>query len=324
MTPASNEKEYHIMQEIDLALEMLHAILDEKVPFSEALRRRFQSDLAVRPMRQDVAGIVGCELRHHLLFRYVLKADFPEEDKMRLVALALANHYFFRRFPAEKVFAVLADALTEEEIAKVRPYLEGNRGADELLGENMRHTSNLYLSLRYNTPEWVLKIFQHYGYGQTYKILRSYARPRQNVVRVLTEEVTMEDLCSGGEFAPSKAYPDLIADHTGKTSLRKFPAYRSGAFFDIKPFFHKILLDHPVDAPRQILLYNGNPMSGFERDLIALYGDRIGLNVACPSVEKRPEVSRLIRGKKASATSISSPPRMAMGSRAPSPRSKTS
>ena len=102
------------MQELDLALEMLHAVLDEKTAFAEALRLRFQGDLAVRPYRQAVAGIVGCELRHHLLYRHVLKGKFDSEQKERLVALALSNHLFFHRFDEEAVNEAVEAALTPE------------------------------------------------------------------------------------------------------------------------------------------------------------------------------------------------------------------
>ena len=280
------------MQELDLALEMLHAVLDEKTAFAEALRLRFQGDLAVRPYRQAVAGIVGCELRHHLLYRHVLKGKFDSEQKERLVALALSNHLFFHRFDEEAVNEAVEAALTPEEIESYRALLSVQNGVEGLLGDQLNRSSNLYLSLRFNTPEWVLKIFQHFGYGVTYKTIRTYSRPRQNVVRV---RGPMPPVLQDGMFAPNAFYPGELADYLGKTSLRKRADYREGRIYDLKPIAHKLLVDHKVEAPCQILLYDGNPNSGLERDLIDIYGASIGLNIAVPSVEDRPEVTRLIR-----------------------------
>ncbi|MDD7619191.1 MAG: hypothetical protein PUJ43_05010, partial [Bacillales bacterium] len=241
------------MQELDLALEMLHAVLDEKTAFAEALRLRFQGDLAVRPYRQAVAGIVGCELRHHLLYRHVLKGKFDSEQKERLVALALSNHLFFHRFDEEAVNEAVEAALTPEEIESYRALLSVQNGVEGLLGDQLNRSSNLYLSLRFNTPEWVLKIFQHFGYGVTYKTIRTYSRPRQNVVRV---RGPMAPVLQDGMFAPNAFYPGELADYLGKTSLRKRADYREGRIYDLKPIAHKILIDHKVEAPCQILLYD--------------------------------------------------------------------
>ncbi len=283
------------MQEIDLALSTLETILDEKVPFSEALRRRFQSDLAVRPLRKNVAALVGCELRHHLMFSYLLKDSVKDEKDARLLSLALANHYFFRRFQEEDVVKHLKENVSEENVNVYLEMVERIKRPEDLLPANMNHASNLYLSLRYNTPEWALKIFQHFGYGLTYKILRSYARQRQNIVRLVPGKISMEELCKDGDFAPNALFPEEMADHIGKTAMAKLASYRAGDIFGLKPFAHRVLKEHRVEAPGQILLYNGNENLGLEKDLLSIYGKNLGLNLAVPDTGARPEVTRMIR-----------------------------
>ena len=58
------------MQEFDLAQKVLNDILVNDVQFNEALRKLFQADQSIRPLRGSVAGLVGCELRHHLLLTH--------------------------------------------------------------------------------------------------------------------------------------------------------------------------------------------------------------------------------------------------------------
>lgn len=52
------------MKEFDLSLEILEDIVANDVAFNEALKKRFQADQEIRPFRHEVAGLVGCELRH--------------------------------------------------------------------------------------------------------------------------------------------------------------------------------------------------------------------------------------------------------------------
>ena len=63
------------MQEFDLAENILEDIVVNDTLFNDALKKVFQANPALRPMRAMVAGIVGCELRHHLLFEYLLSSE---------------------------------------------------------------------------------------------------------------------------------------------------------------------------------------------------------------------------------------------------------
>ncbi|HBS03258.1 MAG TPA: hypothetical protein DEA63_05335, partial [Firmicutes bacterium] len=91
------------MQEFDISLEILSEILDQNVLFNDALKNKFQKDIAIRPLRPLVAGLVGCELRHHLLFTYLIdgvEKNLPEgqeplsETERRFLALVLGNNLF--------------------------------------------------------------------------------------------------------------------------------------------------------------------------------------------------------------------------------------
>ena len=147
------------MQELDLSIKILNQVLDDHLPFSEALRLTFQSTPELRPMRANVSGLLGCELRHHLLFTYLLKEiDLTEEEK-RIASLGLANDYFFRHYERDVMDEAIKEKLGEEKFALLTPLYEKVGNPDSYIPESISRSSNLYLSLRYNAPEWVLKIF---------------------------------------------------------------------------------------------------------------------------------------------------------------------
>ena len=87
------------MKEFELSMQILERIEGENVYFADALKDMFQKDPDIRPYRREVAGLVGCALRHDLLFAKLLSplSELPATEK-RAMALGLANAYYFRHF----------------------------------------------------------------------------------------------------------------------------------------------------------------------------------------------------------------------------------
>src|SRR5574344_2012015 len=113
------------MQELDLSEKILADILDNDVQFSEALKKVFQSDASIRSERSLVAGLVGCELRHHLLFSFLTEplTTFEVADK-RVLSLVLGDLYFFKRVPNEQILAALKEKLGDAKLALAQPLID--------------------------------------------------------------------------------------------------------------------------------------------------------------------------------------------------------
>src|SRR5574344_2074480 len=113
------------MQELDLSEKILADILDNDVQFSEALKKVFQSDASIRSERSLVAGLVGCELRHHLLFAYLTEplTGYEVADK-RVLALALGDLYFFKRVPTDQIRSALKSKLGDDKMALAQPLID--------------------------------------------------------------------------------------------------------------------------------------------------------------------------------------------------------
>ena len=218
------------MQELELSKKILDDILDNDTAFNEALRKVFQADASLRPMRSDVAALVGCTLRHHLLFKELL-GSFKDwtVNEQRYVAITLGDVHFARRIEKEPMTEALKAILGEEKYALVAPLMDTEAGKS-LIPERYDRSSNRYLSLRYNTPEWVLKIWQHYGYGATYKILRKNARPGLESVRVRTSKVSVEEILNNNpDFVKAPVEGMLL--YGGKVPLRKLDIHRDGKIY---------------------------------------------------------------------------------------------
>lgn len=285
------------MQEFDLAQKALRDIVKGDIYFNDALKKIFQTNVELRPLRGTVAGLVGCELRHHILFNYLideLKVEtFTEEDRL-VISLALANLYFFKRLSKEDMEVILKEKLGEEKLAAIKPLLEKADKPNEFIPANLEKTSNRYLSLRYNTPEWVLKIWQHFGYGLTYRVLKANNRQNTITARVRTSRVTVDEILNNNsDFVKSPVEEVLI--YGGKTPLRKLDAFAKGNLFLERMAVKAMLSEYKIEEPKEAFLYNGNLDPSLFKEMIELYQDKVGLNLGCPDLSKYPEIIRLIK-----------------------------
>lgn len=293
------------MQEFDLALEILNSILDEKISFGDALKAKFQKEVVLRPLRPCVSGLVGCELRHHLLFTYLvddIESKLPEgearldENERRYFYLLLGNDFFYRHLPAESANAAWKAMLSDEaKYDRFAELLGKAATTSDIIPESISRQSDEYLSLRYNVPSWALKIWKHYGYGSLYKTLRKFARPEPLYVRVRTSVLSEEEVLAQPDFAPTSV-PHILF-YKGKTPLRKNDWFKEGKIFLERPLTKHVLDLFPVSEPSEILLFNGNPDSSLEKELIESYGSAIGMNVAVPDSDTRVDAKKLIKEK---------------------------
>ncbi len=283
-------------QEFQLSLDVLNDVIDAKTPFAEALRKRFQTNVDIRPLRGQVAGLVGCELRHHIYFEYMSKGlDALSVEERRYLYLTLANAFFYRRFDDNAIQADFKELVGEEKFALCKPLFELAATPENYIPATVDRKSPLYLSLRFNVPEWVVKILSHYGGSATYQSLRKFARPANTTLRVRTSVLPLASLLEDPSYDNSPV--NGIVFYKGSTPLRKINEFKKGQLFAEKLLTKSVFDAHPVAEPGQILLYNANPDSSLERELIENYGDKLGLNIAVPNIDTRVEVSRLIKDK---------------------------
>ena len=280
------------MQELDLSLTILNDIIDNDESFAEALKKVFKADVDKRPYRAAVAALVGCELRHHILFGYLLNdMDLSEEEK-RYVSLVLSNIAFVKKLDVEAVKKALNEKLGEKA-SIVNELIVTAEAGKSFIPEDMSRTSNRYLSLRYNTPEWVLKIWQHYGFGTTYKILRKNSVPNVATLRV-RDPLSVAELCErNSDFVPSAV--DGIVNYKGKIAIRKIPEFQRGELFLEKPGVKAVIDRFIIEEPKELMVYEGGNDSSLLYEILETYKDSIGINLVVKNMDDHMLVGKQIR-----------------------------
>ena len=96
------------MHKFEIAIEVLEQILDANIPFNLATKNTMDKYSIPNDERGIVSGLVGCELRHHLLFSELIKEEItiPEGSHPSSLLLALANYHFYNKFDLQEVVAI--------------------------------------------------------------------------------------------------------------------------------------------------------------------------------------------------------------------------
>ena len=287
------------MKQLDLAERLLEQIVDENKEFLDVLKNTFQTQVDLRAYRGEVAGLLGCELRHHLLLQYLTKPFEDDAASRRLLCLGLANNYYYKHFDAEEVQNYVKSKFDSSKHEEIDALFE--RGKDpekEIIPENVDRESRLYLSLRYNAPEWAVKILLHYGNPLTYRCLRKFSRPQSTTLRLRSSIVGKAALDGDPDFSPTQV--EGIYAYKGNQSLRKNTLFKEGRIFQEKMLVKALIDEYRVDENQEILLYNGNKNNSIEMELIESYGNAVGMNFACPDADEKVAVKKVIKAEELS------------------------
>ena len=167
------------MHKFELAIEILDVILEQNIPFNLATKNVLDKYSIPQDERTHVVGVVGCELRHHLLFDAIVKDEIALEEGVSKssILLLLANYHFYNKFDNEEAIAITARA-TNLDTKFLKEFLDKHNDKNGLIPARYEKGSFEYLSLRYNCPVWLVKMLnKHFGRGIAFKILQINTRP---------------------------------------------------------------------------------------------------------------------------------------------------
>ena len=210
------------MNNFETANSILINILLKEIPFAVALKEAFDKNEVSKESRASITGLVGCELRHHLLFRALLKEKFEytreEEEKYTSVYLLLANELYYHRFDFNQI-VLNASKLSDKPAKELTAYIQELKTKEKILPSNIEEGSLEYLSLRFNTPLWLVKMWdKQYGRTITFKTLKGNSKTSKVTVGVNTANCSVDKLLATNNFVKSPFDNCLI--YQGKEVLR--------------------------------------------------------------------------------------------------------
>ena len=256
------------------SLSILNKILNDDIAFRVAIDQECRKHKIEASTRSLIAATIGAELRHHLLFTYLVDKNFLErsnEEKLGLYLL-LGNNLFSKKMVEEEALSSFKDYLvsikSDLSLEEVKTFLKKHNDPSSLIGEEIDRGSLKFLSLRYNTPVWLIKMWQkHFGKGLTIKILNANTKLPYSVLRVNTLKVDSESLLSKYEKF-SKAKLDDTLFYIGKESLNKQEEYQNFEIFPTSLALKYLLDSLEINPYGNVAIYQG------------VYGENLFLEVA--------------------------------------------
>ena len=164
------------MKELELAAAMLELITEGGKNFQDAIKEVFPANSAYKQYQGSVCAFVGCELRHYNLIKEVSKNIELDAKKACVLYLGIANNAFLKRFNDEEMKSEVKSILGDAYVPEIDVIFDNTADLMQLCKE-YEVDSPEYISVRFNTPRWLVKMWQkHYGRALTFKILRKNNR----------------------------------------------------------------------------------------------------------------------------------------------------
>lgn len=265
------------MKELETAKKILLKITLESHPFALALRVAFKKDNVDPQSKNNITALLGCELRHHylldnLIARYVEEPDFEKTIYLRFL---LANKLFLKRFSEHELYALASQDIDKEKIDNLLMFVTST---NEIIPNDLEKDSPEFLSMRFNTPAWVIRMWQkQYGKGIVFKILKTNYHQSIPSVRINTRLVKSEEILG--------KYPDFSASTVEDVLIyqgRGTPKYLE-EFKSRKMFFYKMGTKYVVDKLdlepiKGIAIYSDVP-NNIYLDLAVRFGKDVPLEV---------------------------------------------
>ena len=246
------------MNIFELSKSILVKVVCEDYPFALALKNAFKKNELDSVGKSNVSALIGCELRHHYIFDNLITRFFAEVEFEKTVYLrfALANGLFLKRFPEPEIIALAEKDLPKEKIYELYNFV---KSTNEIIPNELDKISPEYLSLRYNTPSWVIRMWQkQFGKGITYKVLKVNYRPSVSSFRIDENRINVDEfIAKHPDF--SKAPVNNMVIYQGRGSARSLPEFNDYRIYFMK-MATKIVLDSlDLDPIKGIAIYTEVP-----------------------------------------------------------------
>lgn len=268
------------MGRFEYASKILNDVIKNNLSFRTASKvalKKEENEL----IRNEVAAVVGCALRHYYVFKELAVRQYPEisDDAFNILSLGLANHIFAKKFD-EVSFNKYVES--ESGLAGAGEFISSFNDPKALIPSDIEYGSKKFLSLRYNLPMWIVNLWEkNCGPFLAKKQFRSLSSKNLNSsLRINTYRISDEEFF--------KKYNDLVVSNIShvanaadeKTNLKGHQALRNDDAFAY-PLGYKLMCeDLDIDPLRGIAIYNGCS-NHILKELYAILGPFFKADVLC-------------------------------------------
>ena len=264
------------MNEFEVSKIILLKLVNNEMPFTIALKSTFKKVNVSSLERSNITALVGCELRHHYLFDNLIERyfDVQEFEKTVYLRFALANQLFLKRFDGAKILALAEQDLDKDKIKALFDFV---KSTDQIIPNELDKASPEFLALRYNTPAWVIRMWQkQYGKGAIFKTLKVNYRPSVPSLRINEKKINRDEfLAKHPDYSASPI--DNMIIYQGRNSPKQLEEYDTYDIFFMKMATKYVLDNLELDPLKGIGVFSEVP-NNIYLDLLTRFGSTLKLD----------------------------------------------
>lgn len=265
------------MNSLQLSDRIIHDVLVKNASFAVVSKYILNFKGVDNLLRNESCAIAGAALRHYFaLEKRIVEAyeNITLETKISCLSY-LADHLFSNKNSEEKQVSFLKSAFKETGL-DYKKIIDISR--DNLIDDTIDKSSDEYLSLRYNLPLWIIKMWRkHFGEKLFPLTLRGISNKMNVFVKQFHKDYKLEN---SENFEQSK-FENLLK-YCGKTPLILDPNFTNKEIFAIRPALDYMLNLVDIDTLRGIALYQGNNTNLY-LDLAARFSYFVDIDILCSS-----------------------------------------
>ena len=287
------------MKAFEHARDILRLIIDDNQTFSNAVKTVFSEAQVEMAAHSLIRSLTSCELHHHMLLEYVGKKYFPtlEANDRLLVQVVLGNIVFIKRIAYDESWAYLEGLFDKWGIdAQAREHFQfETQPGKQLIGPEINTGSIDFLSLKFNTPAWLINMWQkHFGVPNTYKILKSNNMPVLQACRVNDFKATVDAIVEADPQFVKGPIPHTVI-YQGHEPLKYRPMFAENHLFQQRLAVTDILNKFDFTTMfGDVLIVETRPNALYLEIPIAT-NDKNKIQVATNSVARKLDIQKALK-----------------------------
>ncbi|HMM00757.1 MAG TPA: hypothetical protein PKC96_05380 [Bacilli bacterium] len=289
------------MNVIDAVSETLGYIFDEKIPYAHALKRVQDAHPSGHEDLQFVRSLTSCTLHHYLAIEDLLtrldSGFSTTKDMLYIYATIVSDLHFFRRLGIQRLLLELNEIKAKKEFA-VSPEVESKIFAiaenEEEFIDSTDMDSPEYLSLKYNNPLWLTKMWmKHLGLEVTRRYLNANTHSVAQSLRVNPLVNTQSAILNENpDFSAGPASDTLVYRHHER--IQSHPLFVNHTIFQQRFALSEVINALPIQRIRDCLIYEERPHAVY-LDLSLRSKTEMKIDMAVPSDKRRYDVEGALK-----------------------------
>jgi hypothetical protein len=285
---------------INLCVTCYKAILVDKKPFYECISDYIYSSKYEKKDKSNMISIIGATIRHHFFYKKTLSKLYKWEnaDTFYYLSCCLTDIYFTKRFSQKEIFDYASSYLKAFEphydVNELIKFVQNNTPSQILNSEMNSSSSNAYLSIRFNIPEWIIDLWtKQYSRSICIKTITGLASKQKQFIKINPFLDFNGMTLPVEEFRPSNFDPEVF-EYLGSEQPRHNPLILKNRIYVTNEIENELIKKIKLNYADNIVYYFYEK-NNFHIDLMNAYKEKSTIGFFSADFQKTSKALEYIK-----------------------------